>query len=565
MPKLQVFVSHISEEAPLATLLKERVQRDFLGLVEIFVSSDTASIIAGDNWLLSINEALRRTQLLLVLCSRASVHRPWINFEAGAAWINDTKIVPICHSGLRPHQLPMPLSVLHAIEAHDPAGLERLYVRITERLRELQIDCSVPPIKFAELAEDVQTFERGYEPPPLPEAEQEQPAYSRIEHAINQAELGWTLCFIGEDQSDKLAVLTQDLRRPFSDAGDGKQFASGFSYWGIGPTLAWARACSDPLYLVMKKSIESFHERWVNLQSSFSVAYHYVSLGVGTGSKDRRILRDLSRLNRDLYYFPVDMSPEMLRVGIKESIGSQEIPRCKLLPIQIDFSQPSNADELQRMLRRIIGDEPILFSLLGNTLANFEEDTELLTILRRLLRPQDRLLLEVASTSRLDDVSARSAADEYSRSTAFRQFVTSALLQYTDLPAGIETVTFASSQEDTRAILIKAIYQNRSEQVIPMKLPDNSTIPFKPRAYDPAAHHAEVHGKWIGSLHRGRRSAHRQPHELATVARRLRARSAGARCRARPRGIQLIGSWAEPVKRFHQASFPCDQICQREG
>jgi uncharacterized SAM-dependent methyltransferase len=479
MSKLQVFVSHISEEAPLAALLQDRIRHDFLGLVEIFVSSDTASIIAGDNWLVSINEALRRAQLLLVLCSRASVQRPWINFEAGAAWITDTKILPICHSGLRPHQLPMPLSVLHAVEAHDPSGLERVYLRITERLRELKIDCSSPRIDFAEFAERVEEFENHYQPPPLPEPDQ--PAYSRIEHAINQAELGWTLCFIGEDQSDKLAVLTQDLRRPFSESGDGKQFASGFSYWGIGPTLAWARACSDPLYLVMKKSIESFHDRWANVLPSFSVAYHYVSLGIGTGSKDRRILRDLSRLNRDLYYFPVDMSPEMLRVGIKESIGSQEILRCKLLPIQIDFSLPSNAVELYRMLHRMIGDEPIVFSLLGNTLANFEDDTELLMTLRPLLRPQDRLLLEVASTARLDDLSTRAAADEYSRSTAFRQFVTSALLQYTDLPAGIETVTFASSQEDSRAILIKAIYQNRSDHVVPMKLPDNTTISFKPR------------------------------------------------------------------------------------
>src|SRR5262245_32119067 len=312
MPSLQVFVSHISEEAPLAALLQERIREDFLGLVEIFVSSDTASIFAGDNWLTSINEALRRAELLLVLCSRASVLRPWVNFEAGAAWITDTKIVPVCHSGLRPSDLPMPLSVLHAIEAHDPDGLERLYRRIIERLRELDIPCNMPGVDFVKFAERVQTFESGYQPSSV-DAAPEQGTYSRLEHAINQAALGWTLCFIGEDQSDKLAVLTQDLRRPFSDTGDGKQVASGFSYWGLGPTLAWARACSDPLYLVMKKSIESFHERWANLLSSFSVPYHYVSLGIGTGAKDRRILRDLSRLNGELYYFPVDMSPEMLR------------------------------------------------------------------------------------------------------------------------------------------------------------------------------------------------------------------------------------------------------------
>jgi uncharacterized SAM-dependent methyltransferase len=304
--------------------------------------------------------------------------------------------------------------------------------------------------------------------------------HSPFEKAINEAGLGWTLCFIGEDQSDKLAVLTQDLRRAYSDTGDGKQFASGFSYWGIGPALAWARACSDPFYLVMKQSIESFPARWDRVKPNLSGPHHYVSLGVGTGSKDRKVLRDLRGTNPDLYYFPVDMSPEMLRVGIKETLGMAGIPRGRLLPIQIDFSLPHNIDELRRMLSRIVGEDPILFSLLGNTLANFEADTELLRTLAGLLRPQDRLLLEIASADRLDPDSTEAAADEYENSMAFKQFVTSALLQYTDMPAGIDTVSFSSAREADRAILIKVIYANRENRTVPMKLPDNTTIDFGP-------------------------------------------------------------------------------------
>jgi hypothetical protein len=58
--------------------------------------------------------------------------------------------------------------------------------------------------------------------------------------------------------------------------------------------------------------------------------------------------------------------------------------------------------------------------------------------------------------------------------------VTSALLQYTDLPAGDETVSFESVVEPDRAILIKAVYRNSAHEAVPVKLPDNSTIDFTP-------------------------------------------------------------------------------------
>ncbi len=45
--KLTVFVSQITEEAELAGIFKKYLGADFLGLVHVFVSSDTSSISAG--------------------------------------------------------------------------------------------------------------------------------------------------------------------------------------------------------------------------------------------------------------------------------------------------------------------------------------------------------------------------------------------------------------------------------------------------------------------------------------------------------------------------------------
>ena len=60
MKKKRLFVSHISEERSIAEQLKTALNRDFLGLLDVFVSSDTDSIAAGEEWLRSIDKGSAR-------------------------------------------------------------------------------------------------------------------------------------------------------------------------------------------------------------------------------------------------------------------------------------------------------------------------------------------------------------------------------------------------------------------------------------------------------------------------------------------------------------------------
>ena len=80
----------------------------------------------------------------------------------------------------------------------------------------------------------------------------------RLERVMEETEFGWSLLMVGEDQSRKLADLTNGLKRPYSTVGDGKQILSGYSYWGIEPAIAWQHACHDPYYPVGKDGIDSF-------------------------------------------------------------------------------------------------------------------------------------------------------------------------------------------------------------------------------------------------------------------------------------------------------------------
>ncbi|MGF7239044.1 MAG: L-histidine N(alpha)-methyltransferase [Frankia sp.] len=305
----------------------------------------------------------------------------------------------------------------------------------------------------------------------------------RLEKVMEETDFAWSLCLVGEDQSRKLADLTNALKRPASTSGDEKQIASGYSYWGTEPAISWEQACRDRYYPVMKEGIDTFGRRWRSLWSEFSgnKNFHYVSLGPGTGEKDRSILTSLHSENPTMFYVPVDMSAEMLRICLQpmSTLPFIRAFRSQMLPIQLDFSFEENVDELNELRKRLTGDEPVLFSLLGNTMANFEDDIALVERLsRQLLRPQDRLLVEVATASQLDGSTAEAAGREYAESIAFCTFVTSALHQCTDLSIDMENLQVETEVEGDRAILIKMLYRNRSGSTMTMTLPDRQVVPF---------------------------------------------------------------------------------------
>ncbi len=152
-----MFISHISDESELAQWLKASLDRDFLSALDIFVSSDRSTIEAGRKWLDEVDKALKKADMQIVLCSRESVGRPWVNFEAGAVWLRGIPVVPVCHSGLRPENLPVPLSMLESISLSDSAGLAKLYDAVASTL-----GLKTPAANFASLANEAKDLEAKY-------------------------------------------------------------------------------------------------------------------------------------------------------------------------------------------------------------------------------------------------------------------------------------------------------------------------------------------------------------------------------------------------------------------
>lgn len=157
MDKKIVFISHISEERELAVKVKELIEKSFLGMIEVFVSSDEHSISLGQKWLDNITEALKTCAIEIILCSPNSITRPWINFEAGAGWIRDIPVIPLCHSGLIPSKLPIPLNLLQAATANEVSSLKLLFPVLAQAL-----GSKTPDVDYETFTKSVIELEKNY-------------------------------------------------------------------------------------------------------------------------------------------------------------------------------------------------------------------------------------------------------------------------------------------------------------------------------------------------------------------------------------------------------------------
>lgn len=299
---------------------------------------------------------------------------------------------------------------------------------------------------------------------------------SRLESSLAEGWGRWSLNLDGEDPRDFLFDLVRGLKGSGPD-GTGKRIENRFRYVGLGPTLAWLLVCRDPSYPVMYDSIESFSRLWdACLPALGDTRYHYVSLGLGTGDKDRHVLDRMLPENPDLLYVATDISGQMLRLGTAETL--RRMPG-RVLPVELDFEDRTAIDALRSLLDDLVGTDPILFSLLGSSLANIDDETAFLKRLTNLLRPQDRLALEVAITRNSDPESVRAAAEERAGSRLYNEFVTAALGMYTDLTIDTNWLRFTSSAEGDEQIRVEGNYVNHSGQTITLMLPNRETIPYR--------------------------------------------------------------------------------------
>ena len=157
MKRPLVFISHITQEAEIAVEFQTLIEQHFLGMIDVFVSSDGNSIQMGQKWLNNVSEALEDCAIEIVVCSPISVQRPWINFEAGAGWVRGIPVIPLCHSGMEPSKLPVPLNLLQAAKLSDLSSLKLVFPVLANAL-----GASTPKIDFTDFIKKINDFEERY-------------------------------------------------------------------------------------------------------------------------------------------------------------------------------------------------------------------------------------------------------------------------------------------------------------------------------------------------------------------------------------------------------------------
>ena len=126
-----VFVSHVEEDAAVASKIKNWLEDNLLEGIEVFVSSDEG-IKPGDKWEERIIEKLKNCSIALIVCTQMSVRQPWVNFEAGGALVKGARVIPLCYHGQRMETLPRPLSSLETLDLSEPKDVNKLLKIIAE-------------------------------------------------------------------------------------------------------------------------------------------------------------------------------------------------------------------------------------------------------------------------------------------------------------------------------------------------------------------------------------------------------------------------------------------------
>jgi hypothetical protein len=130
-----ISISHVDEDVVVAQALKRWIESAFPQQCAVVLSSDTREIPLGGRWHEEVDRALGATRVRLVLCSPASLRRPWIGFEAGSAWMKRVPLLPICHSGQRAGKLPPPFSTFPPLEIEAPTFASDLVTRLAGHLQ----------------------------------------------------------------------------------------------------------------------------------------------------------------------------------------------------------------------------------------------------------------------------------------------------------------------------------------------------------------------------------------------------------------------------------------------
>jgi hypothetical protein len=129
-----VFLSHAGADAVIAERVEAEI-RATLPDVQVFRTTRPDQLPTGQGWFQHIEEGLRGAGAYVVLLTPTSVARPWILFEAGAAWFSDQPMVLALCADLHAEDVPEPLRLLQLRDFANQAAVVQAFHELGANIR----------------------------------------------------------------------------------------------------------------------------------------------------------------------------------------------------------------------------------------------------------------------------------------------------------------------------------------------------------------------------------------------------------------------------------------------
>ena len=106
---MKIFISHAVANKIIAQALADELEAAGED-VTTFLASRPGDIRADESWLDGIERALQEADIYIVILTPESYLRPWVNFEAGAAWSFKRQLVFVRIQALSTDDIPSPIN-----------------------------------------------------------------------------------------------------------------------------------------------------------------------------------------------------------------------------------------------------------------------------------------------------------------------------------------------------------------------------------------------------------------------------------------------------------------------
>ena len=167
-------------------------------------------------------------------------------------------------------------------------------------------------------------------------------------------------------------------------------------------SMRWLELCNDPLYDSFNSSVRFLNKYKSRIIENLGINFvksspDYVSLGPGNGIKDKILLGQLLtkmksyNIDKPIYYYPYDINLYMLSRAVQTVASESNFKkRIKIKATCAEFKHLSSFKPVYNYRT-----EPNVFTCLGNTMGNFNNERVFLRQLKSAMFEEDILLLEV--------------------------------------------------------------------------------------------------------------------------------------------------------------------------